>query len=55
MLIFKKTFDSMDRTKIMKILKAYNVPPRLLRTISKLYKNTRTKVITPSEKLSIFK
>lgn len=30
-----------------KILKAYNIPPSIVRTISKLYGNTRVKVIIP--------
>ena len=31
----------------MNILKAYDVPPRLLAAINKLYENTRARVITP--------
>jgi hypothetical protein len=32
---------------MMKILKAYGVPPNLLRAIKEIYTNTRAKVITP--------
>ena len=44
---FKKAFDSIDREKMMKILKAYGIPPNLLRAIDKMYANTRAKVISP--------
>ena len=44
---FKKAFDSIHRTKMMNILKAYGVPPNLLNAIMHTYKNTRAKVVTP--------
>ena len=44
---FRKAFDSIHRCMILKILKAYDVPPRLLAAINKLYENTRARVITP--------
>ena len=51
---FKKAFDSVHRGMLMKILKAYDVPPRMLRAISKLYENTRAKVITPDGETEYF-
>ena len=44
---FKKAFDSIHRGKMMKILKAYGIPPNLLKAIDKMYTNTRAKVISP--------
>lgn len=41
---FKKAFDSLDRSIMLKILKAYGVPPNLLRAIKAMYKGTRAKV-----------
>ena len=39
---------------MMKILKAYCVPPRLLSAIEKMYENTRAKVITPDGETDFF-
>ena len=44
---FKKAFDSIHRKKMMKILKAYGIPPNLLNAINNMYTNTRAKVVTP--------
>ncbi|KXJ16918.1 LINE-1 reverse transcriptase-like [Exaiptasia diaphana] len=44
---FKKTFDSIHRAKMMRILKAYGIPPNLLRAIESMYTNTRARVSTP--------
>ena len=44
---FKKAFDSIHRGTMMKILKAYGVPPNLLRAIETMYTGTRAKVVTP--------
>ena len=38
----------------MKILKAYDVPPKLLALIEKMYENTRAKVITPDGETDFF-
>ena len=38
----------------MKILKAYDVPPRLLAAINKLYENTRARVNTPDGETKFF-
>lgn len=44
---FKKAFDSIHRAKMMRILKAYGIPPNLLRAIESMYSNTMARVITP--------
>ena len=44
---FKKAFDSIHRGTMMKILKAYGVPPNLLRAIGTMYTGTRANVVTP--------
>ena len=44
---FKKAFDSIHRGKMMRILKAYGIPPNLLQAIEKMYTNTKAKVISP--------
>ena len=44
---FKKAFDSIHRAVMVKILRAYGVPPNLLRAIETMYRDTRAKVVTP--------
>ncbi|KAJ8347957.1 hypothetical protein SKAU_G00265460 [Synaphobranchus kaupii] len=44
---FRKAFDSIHRGVMMKILKAYDVPPNLLWAIGTMYSGTRAKVVTP--------
>ena len=44
---FKKAFDSIHRAKMMRILKAYGIPPNLLRAIESMYSNTKARVMTP--------
>lgn len=44
---FKKAFDSINRDVMLRILKAYDVPPNLLRAIGAMYLGTRAKVKTP--------
>lgn len=43
---FKKAFDSIDRTMMFRILKAYDIPPRLLNAIKAIHSGTRAKVVT---------
>ena len=40
---------------MIKILKAYDVPPNLLSAITKMYENTRAKVISPDGETDYFK
>ena len=51
---FSKAFDSIDRGKLFKILKAYGVPPRLLQSIETLYANTKAKVLSPDGETDTF-
>ena len=44
---FSKDFDSIHRGKLMKILKAYGIPKKIMDAISILYKDTEAQVITP--------
>jgi hypothetical protein len=44
---FRKAFDSIHRRKMMQILRAYGIPPKLLSAIEKLYSGTMAKVVTP--------
>ena len=44
---FRKAFDSIHRGLMIKILRAYGVPPNLLRAIETMYRNTSAKVVTP--------
>ena len=43
---FKKAFDSAHRVKILKILKAYGIPDRLISAIGLMYEGTQARVIT---------
>lgn len=51
---FRKAFDSIHRGKMMKILRAYDIPDELVRVISKLYENTRATVLTPEGETEFF-
>ena len=51
---FKKAFDSIHRGKMLRILKAYGIPPNLLRAIGTMYTNTRAKVISPDGETELF-
>ncbi|KAJ4937845.1 hypothetical protein JOQ06_002475, partial [Pogonophryne albipinna] len=44
---FKKAFESIHRSTMVKILEAYGVPPNLLRAIETMYAGTRARVVTP--------
>ena len=51
---FSKAFDSIHRGKMMKILKAYGIPPTLLRAIETMYTNTKAKVVSPDGETELF-
>ena len=51
---FSKAFDSINREKLFKILKAYGVPPNLLATIKALYTNTKAKILSPDGETDVF-
>ena len=52
---FKKAFDTIHRGKMLKILKAYGIPPRLLGAIHSMYKDTFAKVLTPDGETDWFR
>ena len=51
---FKKAFDSIHRGKMMRILKAYGIPPNLLQAIEKMYSNARARIVTPDGETDLF-
>ena len=51
---FKKAFDSIHRGKMMRILKAYGIPPNLLQAIEMMYTNTKAKVFSPDGETELF-
>ena len=51
---FKKAFDSIHRPTMIKILQAYDIPPTLINAISRMYENTRAKVISPDGETKFF-
>ena len=52
---FKKAFDSINHQTMFNILKAYEVPPRMLAAIKLCYQNLKAKVISPDSHSDIFK
>ena len=51
---FKKAFDSVHMSMMMKILRAYGIPDELVNNISKLYEGTRARVLSPDGKNELF-
>ena len=51
---FKKAFDTIHRGKMLRILKAYGLPPNILRAIEAMYTNTRAKIISPDGETDMF-
>ena len=51
---FKKAFDSIHRAKLMKILRAYGIPERIVQAISNIYSSTKAKVISPDGETPTF-
>ena len=51
---FSKAFDTIHRGKMIKILKAYGIPPSLLRAIEAMYTNTQAKVVSPDGETELF-
>ena len=44
---FKKTFDSIHRGKMAKVLISYGIPDMILNAINTSYDNTRAQICTP--------
>ena len=51
---FKKAFDSIDRSKMLKILVAYGIPSEIVNAIRVMYENTSALVITLEGNTDIF-
>ena len=51
---FKKAFDTINRTKLMKILTAYGIPERIVKAIEITYTDTKAKVISPDGETNLF-
>ena len=51
---FKKAFDSIHRGKMIKILRAYDVPENLLSAIENIYSKTRAKITSPDGETEYF-
>ena len=51
---FCKAFDSIDRDRMLQILKAYGIPPDIVAAIGVMYENTSALVITPEGKTEQF-
>ena len=51
---FKKAFDTVDRNKLMSILRAYGIPEKLVRAIAIMYTDTIAKVLSPDGETDFF-
>ena len=51
---FRKAFDSVNREKMIKILKAYGIPANIITAIKVMYENTKARVITPDGETELF-
>ena len=51
---FRKTFDTIHRGKMLKILRAYGIPSQIVEAIGSMYKNTMAKVISPDGETELF-
>ena len=51
---FKKAFDTIHRGKLIKILRAYGIPEKLVRAIEVMYTDTKAKVLSPDGETELF-
>ena len=51
---FRKAFDSIHRERMMTILKAYDIPERLLTAINLMYTGTKARVLSPDGETELF-
>lgn len=52
---FKKAFDSIDRSMLMDILRAYGIPEKIVRAINIMYTDTIAKVLSSDGETDFFK
>ena len=53
-IVFRKAFDFIHRSKMLKILKAYGVPDRLLKAMEASYPKTMAKVVSLDGETAVF-
>lgn len=51
---FKKAFDSIHRERMLQILRAYDIPEKLVNAIGLMYQNTKARVLTPDGETELF-
>ena len=51
---FNKAFDTIHRGKLIKILRAYGIPEKLVRAIEVMYTDTKAKVLSPDGETELF-
>ena len=51
---FRKAFDSIHRERMMTILKAYDIPEKLLTAINLMYTGTKARVLSPDGETELF-
>lgn len=51
---FSKAFDSLHRGKMMKILRAYGIPDKIVDAIEETYMGTKAKVLSPDGETEVF-
>ena len=51
---FKKAFDTIHRGKLIKILRAYGIPEKLVRAIEVMYTDTKAKVLSQDGETELF-
>ena len=52
---FRKAFDSINRRKMLQILKAYGIPTRWVDAIGKTYEETRANILSPDGETEFLK
>ena len=53
-IVFKKAFDSVHGRRMLQILRAYDIPEKLIDAIGLLYQRTKASVITPDGETDFF-
>ena len=53
-IVFKKAFDSVHGGRMLQILRAYDIPEKLIDAIGLLYQRTKASVITPDGETDFF-
>ena len=51
---FSKAFDSIHRGKLMEIMEAYGIPPKIIKAVNILYKDTEAQVLSPDGDTDFF-